>query len=172
MSINPIQFIKNILNQKINPATQGTLASIKTDADSIVTNTAAIVTNTASLQTNTANIPTQGWKAGAAATPIALASNQPTLPVSGKMTFTPASTPMIENEADSIFYLRKILKQLVPKATVDSANRQRIVIDGSTDMTLNTTTVVTAVASEGLQKYQDVARDAFARGIRSKLQFS
>lgn len=165
MPIDPTKFIKNSLNVKINPATQGTLSTVDSDLGNIQTN----FTN---IETNTNRIPAQGRTSSVYSDPIAIASNQGTLPVAGSMTFATPSNALIANDDQSLFYLRKIVKQLESMNTVDSARRKRIVVDGSTDMDFVTSGAVTTVVSYGLQKYQDIARNEYANGIRKKLSFS
>jgi hypothetical protein len=86
---------------------------------------------------------------------------------------------------DSVVLLRKIVKLLEASGNVDSANRQRIYIDGilnglvlSTVGVVSTVTTVTSVtdlagiAGWDRRMFVDPARTAFNTGIRSKLAFT
>lgn len=73
---------------------------------------------------------------------------------------------------ESLILLRRIVKLLESNAVVDAGNRQRISLDASTvTLTANVSNLGT-IASQGLQQFVDVARNAYANGIRSKLNFS
>jgi hypothetical protein len=99
---------------------------------------------------------------------------------------------------DSIVYLRRMVKLMESQATVDAGNRQRITIDalggaavtttvpvsGSVTATVASTTLTAAtagiitnatiatIAGQNQQMYQDVARNAYANGVRNNLTFS
>ena len=166
--------IKDTSNNPINPATEGTLQLVNTSISSVLADEDSIKTNTASIVTNTANIPAKGQAQMSASMPVTIASNQTPIPISGSMTFDPSSK-MTVDAADSLFFLRKIVKQLEPLTVVDGANRQRITIDSSGAGTLTVTlssNTVTTVAGQGMQMYQDVARNTYANGIRNNLNFS
>jgi hypothetical protein len=83
---------------------------------------------------------------------------------------------------ESLILLRRIVKLLESNAVVDAANRQRVIVEGTATVagTVNVGTVTTvtavsnvaAVAGYAQQQYIDIARNAYANGIRSKLNFS
>ena len=171
--------VKNASGTRINPATEDTLdlvygntSDIDTNIGTVNTNIASVNSNISSVAANTANIPAKGQTTMANSLPVTIASDQPALPISGTMTFDP-TVQMTVNPADSLFYLRKIVKQLEPLTTVDNANRQKVVIDGSVALTFTlATTAVTTIAGQGDQMFQDVARNTYANGIRNNLAFS
>lgn len=103
------------------------------------------------------------------------------------------STQVNPSTDDSLTYLRRMVKLLEPMGTVDIATRQRISLDtipaGVTLPVVTTVSAVTAitnalpaganiigsianVAGQNQQMYQDVARNAFASGIRQNLSWS
>ncbi len=162
-------------NNQINPATDATLATVKTNFDNLKTKTSDIITNTANIITNVANIPALShYGSMASSTPVTIADDQTTVPVHGYGIFTPAT--LTATDDDSLWYLRKITKQLESLNTIDSTGkRKRVVVDSSTDMDLATATtggVQTSTAGYGMQMYQDIARNEFANSIRKKLIFS
>ena len=171
--------VKNASGTRINPATEDTLALVYGNTSDIDTNIATVNTNMAtvnsnitSIAANTANIPAIGSNTMVNSMPVTIASDQPALPISGTMTFDP-TVQMTVNPADSLFYLRKIVKQLEPLTTVDNANRQKVAIDSSVALTVTlATTAVTTIAGQGDQMFQDVARNTYANGIRMNLAFS
>lgn len=71
---------------------------------------------------------------------------------------------------EALILLRRMVKLLESNAVVDSANRQRIIVEGSAN--INGTLAVSTVAGYAQQQYIDIARNAYANGIRSKLDFS
>lgn len=80
---------------------------------------------------------------------------------------------------ESLILLRRIVKLLESNAVVDSANRQRMVVEAlptlgsvTTVTTVSTVSNIGTVAGHGLQQFVDIARNAYANGIRSKLDFS
>lgn len=83
---------------------------------------------------------------------------------------------------EAVILLRRLVKLLESNAVVDAANRQRITVEvmpGTTNVggTVNVGTATTvsnlaAIAGHGLQQFVDIARNAYANGIRSKLNFS
>ncbi len=157
--------VKDSTNARVNPATEDTLATIKTD-------TASIASSASSIAASTANIPVRGQAVMANSMPVVIASDQGPIPIAGSMSFD-ASSKMTVDAADSLYFLRKIVKQLEPLNTVDSANRQRVIIDGSVSLTVTlSSNAVTTVAGQGLQMYQDVARNTYANGVRTNLAFS
>ncbi|MCX6713608.1 MAG: twin-arginine translocation signal domain-containing protein [Candidatus Vogelbacteria bacterium] len=164
--------LKNSSNTPIDPATEGTLQSVNTSITGVLSDMDSIKTNTATIVTNTANLPVKGQNNMANSLPVTIASNQTPIPISGSMTFD-ASSKMTVDAADSLFFLRKIVKQLEPLTTVDNANRQRVTIDSSGTLTVSlSTNVVTTVAGQNQQMYQDVARNTYATGVRSNLSFT
>ena len=87
-------------------------------------------------------------------------------------TLTPASE-------ESIQYLKKIVQLLTPSSIQDSAQRQRIVVEGTTSITgtvtVNSTAVTNLAALGGVDprfQFTDAARLTYAQGIRRNLQFS
>lgn len=90
---------------------------------------------------------------------------------------------------DAIVYLRRMVKLMESQATVDAANRQRVTVDmfpgnvatlptytaGATLPTVTavgTVTNITTISGQNQQMYQDVARNAYANGVRQNLIFS
>jgi len=80
---------------------------------------------------------------------------------------------------ESIPLLRRVVRLLESQANVDSANRQRIILDAiSGGLTLAALTTVTqvgniqAVVGVGQQQFADPSRTCYNVGIRSKLIFS
>ena len=171
--------VKNAAGTRINPATEDTLAlvhgdttSVNTNIGTVNTNIGTINSNISSIASNTANIPAKGQTTMVNSMPVVIASDQPALPISGTMSFD-ATSKMTVDPADSLFYLRKIVKQLEPLTTVDAANRQKVAIDSSVSLTVTlATTAVTTLAGQGDQMFQDVARNTYANGIRNNLAFS
>ena len=170
-------FIKNLSGANINPATEGTLVNINSDVADIATKTATLATNTSTFATNTATVASNTARilhskqaSMANSIPVAIASNQ-TVPVFGNMKFD-TSTTMSANAVDPLFFLRKIVKQLEPMSTMDSAKRQRITIDSSNGLVIQTTTVVSTLAGYDQKMFQYSSRDTFARNIRTRLKFS
>ncbi len=85
---------------------------------------------------------------------------------------------------DSVILLRRILKQVDSLGVVDSAQRQKVTVEGATitSGTITTVSTVSTVTSatnlvalggvDGRYLYIDTARNASANGIRSNLLFS
>lgn len=74
---------------------------------------------------------------------------------------------------ESIVLLRRLVKLLESNAIVDAGNRQKVVIEGSSTVTtVSTVSNVTTMAGQNQQQFIDIARNAYANGIRSKLNFS
>lgn len=77
---------------------------------------------------------------------------------------------------ESLALLRRIVKLLESNAVVDAQNRQRMTVDAITgSLTLSTVSTVSniaAVGGQGHQMFVDVARNAYANGIRSKLNWT
>ncbi len=164
--------LKNSGGAQVDPATNTTLATVKTNFDSLHTKDADIITNTANVIANTANLPTlTHYGSMAGSLPVVISDGQPTIPVSGTGRFTPAKLSAVDN--NSLWYLRKVMKRLEPLNTVGTGQRQRLAVDGCTDMTfVNTGSATASVAGIGLPMYRDIARNAFANGIRKKLLFN
>jgi hypothetical protein len=173
--------IKNIANQKINPATEDTVAtlatettlgSVKTGTDNLAgiktgtDNLAAIKTSTdhlANIETNTGKFSFDtDSNLKISATTTVSAGNVNLQDTTG-VRINPASD-------DSLVYLRRMVKLMESQGTVDAANRQRVTIDGT--VTTSASTTITALAGQNQQIYQDPARTAYAVGIRNNLAFS
>jgi len=82
----------------------------------------------------------------------------------------------IAAEAEAIALLRRIAHLLESSGAVDAGGRQRILIDAITgSLTLTTVTTVgtvsaiTAVANMGPEQWINIARNAYANGIRANL---
>lgn len=77
---------------------------------------------------------------------------------------------------EALILLRRMVKLLESNAVVDSANRQRVSIDTSPAQltaTINGFSVtIPSIANMDHKQFIDVARNAYANGIRSKLNFS
>lgn len=85
---------------------------------------------------------------------------------------------------ESIQYLKKIVQLLTPLSVQDSAQRQRVVVEGTvtanpasgTITTVSTVSAVTNIAGLGgvdpRFQFTDAARLTYAQGIRRNLQFS
>lgn len=153
------------------------------------------------LATIATNIPAKGQALMTASTPVVIASDQTAIPITGsfeidavgiKDTLNNRITPV---QDDTIILLRRMVKIMESQATVDSANRQRITLDSlgtgtaitttvpisgslTTAGTVSTVSTVTSVtnmvtlAGQNQQMFQDVARNAYANGIRNNLNFS
>mgnify|MGYP003332657214 FL=1 len=82
---------------------------------------------------------------------------------------------------ESLALLRRIVKLLESNAVVDGQNRQRMTIDSISSVTLPTVSTVgqvttvgnmTTMAGQNQQMFADVARNTYATGIRSKLNWT
>ena len=91
---------------------------------------------------------------------------------------------------ESLVYLRRMVKLMESQATTDAANRQKIIVDGfgavvttpgvsgagvprvtvASDSAFSAS--ITSLNGYGDQMFQDVARNAFANGIRYNLTFN
>ncbi len=132
-------------------ATQATLALIKTQTDKLTFD-------------GTSNLKTVG---GAGVDPVGLKDT--------------TSTQINPATDDSLTYLRRIVRQIDSLAVVDSAQRQKVTVEGATitSGTITTVTTVTTAASvtnlvalggvDGRYLFIDTARNAYANGIRSNL---
>lgn len=81
-------------------------------------------------------------------------------------------------QEETVLLLRRIVKLLESNAVVDSANRQKVTVEGAT-ITSGTISTVSAVTNLGTiasvdPRFQmiDWARQAYNSGIREKLVFS
>jgi hypothetical protein len=187
--------VKDSSNNRINPAKEdGNLATVVTNTGPLVAsgaggyirqdstnsialesggNLAAIATNTSKLNFDgSGNLLTSGSGGGGASGNVGLINT--------------SSTQVNPATDDSIVYLRRIVKLMESQATVDSGNRQRITLDSLGPGTAITTTLpisgtvtatvanatITTLAGQNDQMFQDVARTAYAVGIRNNLTFS
>lgn len=194
--------VKNAANTRIDPATEGTVAGVKTQTDKLtfdgsnnlyvqaatgfssqLENASSAVINPATEETLT-TIKNQANKftfdgsgnlltaGGAAASVVGVKDT--------------SGTQVNPSTDDSIQYLRRIVKLMESQAVVDSGNRQRITLDSIGTGTAVTTTVpvsgtvtatvasttVTTLGGWNQQLFQDPARTAYATGIRQNLTFS
>ena len=201
--------IKNAAGTRINPATEDTLAGIKTKTDLLTFDAGS---NPANLKVNVAagsvGLSNTGGTPINPATEDTLAlikaqtaklqfdgSNNLLTSVggTGNIVGVKDTTGTQVNPAtdDSLVYLRRMVKLMESQGTVDSGNRQRVVVDSfgsgvvtgvgasgagvprvtvSTDSAFSTT--ITSFLGAGDQAFQDVARNTYANGIRANLQFS
>ena len=165
--------LQNASNVTINPATEETLASIKTQVQQ--------------MRFDSAN----GLKATGTAPALASIVN---VKDTSKANIKPASD-------EAILLWRRMVKMMEAKATVDTGRLKRVTIDSfgtdnvtgvgssttvgvsgsvvplvtiANDFSANLTGLFTSTSYVGYndQMYQDIARNAYARGIRSKLIFS
>lgn len=157
--------MKNVANARVNPATEDTLSGIKTGTD----NLANIKTAIDSIKTNSdlfhfdgESLKITGVSGGGSAETVGLKD---------------ASNIIVNPSTDdSLVYLRRMVKLLESNSVVDVANRQRISIDGvGAGVTLPVSVTInnlTTMAGQNQQMYQDVARNAYANGIRENLIWS
>jgi hypothetical protein len=79
-------------------------------------------------------------------------------------------------EDETIIMLRRLVKLAETLAVTDANQRQRVTIDAGTLPTVSTvSTVSNLVLMSGVDTrfhFVDTARNAYANGIRSKLEFS
>ena len=165
--------LQNASNVVINPATEETLASVKTQVQKMNFD------------------PANGLKA--TGTAPALASVLSVKDIT-KANINPASD-------EALYLWKRMVKMMEAKASVDAGKIKRVTIDSfgtdnvtgvgpsttigvsgsvvplvtiSNDFSENLTGLFTSTSYVGYndQVYQDVARNAYARGIRSKLIFS
>ena len=143
--------VKNSSNQKINPATEDTLAGIKSQTDLLTFDAGS---NPANLKVNIASVASGGIDFG-----LQNASNVTINPatedtlaainsVTSQMQFTggalltsvggtgnivgikdTTSTQVNPATDDSLVYLRRMVKLMESQAAVDSSNRQRVTVD-------------------------------------------
>ncbi len=148
--------VKNAANARVNPATEDTLALIKTNSDKFQFDV------NGKLLTATTG--------GGGTDPVGL-----------KDTTATAINPATE---ESSILLRRLVKQVESLTVVDSAQRQRVAVESAviSSGTITTVTTVTTVATTttlnqlaGVDaKYFliDTARNAYANGIRTGLVWS
>ena len=120
-----------------------------------------------------------GQATSANSAPVVLASDQSLKTTTG--------VSLVDNVASesSITLLRRIVKLLESNAVVDQQNRQRIDLDViaagvtlptvtsvGTVTTVTTVSNVATIASVDHHQFIDIARNAYANSIRSKLSFS
>lgn len=164
--------VKDVSNVRINPATEGSLTSVKNNTDTLVTNSNKFTFSGSNLLVESAG--------GSDVVGVKDADGNRIDPVS----------------EDAVVMLRRVVKLLESSATVDVANRQRMTVDAwgtsvlvgtgtsancprvalGTDSTVGTVTSVTNVVTIGsyaaAQMYGDVAHDVYANAIRRNLTFS
>ncbi len=164
--------IKDASNVRISPATETSLASVKTNTDTLVTNSNKFTFSGSNLLVQSSG--------GSDVVGLKDIDDERINPVS----------------EDAVILLRRMVKLLESAATVDVANRQRMTVDAwgtnvnvgtgtsagcprvalGTDSTVGTVTSVTNVVTIGSyaaqQMYGDVAHDVYANAIRRNLTFS
>jgi hypothetical protein len=178
--------VKNASDVRIDPATEGTVGSIKTATEATKIATDSIKTNTDTLVTNSNKFTFSGGSLvitganGADVVGLKDASGTRINPVS----------------EDAVVLLRRMVKLMESQATVDVANRQRMTVDAwgtsvnvgtgtsancprvalGTDSTVGTVTSVTNVVTVGSyaaqQMYGDVSHDVYANSLRKNLTFT
>lgn len=73
---------------------------------------------------------------------------------------------------ESLILLRRIVKLLESNAVVDSANRQRIIVENIATGNIGTVTNLANIANMDHRQFIDISRNTYANCIRSKLNFS
>lgn len=78
---------------------------------------------------------------------------------------------------ETLILLRKLLQMATSLTVVDSAQRQRVVVESNANIsTVSTVSAVSNLATmagvDSRQHFQDMGRNMFANAIRSKLEFS
>ena len=158
--------VKNSSNVRINPATQETLASIKTQTDLLTfdagSNPANLKVNVAAGDVGVLNVANTAINPATEDTLALIKTNSDKFIFSGenlKVTSTGdiAGTVALKDTADteinpatedSLILLRRILRQVDSLGVVDSAQRQKVTIDSFTAaLALPTVTTVTTVAT-------------------------
>ncbi len=195
--------VRNSSNVKIDPATEGTLATRASEATlatraseaTLATRASEATLATLGTEATLSLIKTNSDKFNFDGQNLKVI-NQGSTNLSGNVGLLDKSNTQIAPATDdSILYLRRIVKLMESQATVDSGNRQRITIDSlgagtaitttipvsgslTTAGTVSTVSTVTSVtnmvtlAGQNQQMFQDVARNAYANGIRQNLIFS
>lgn len=104
-------------------------------------------------------------------TPNVAVTNVPSVVVSG------TAQTIASNTDNLLVMLSRIVKLLESNAIIDSAQRQRIVIDAGTLTTVTTCSTVTSltnmVSNAGMDREQfiNIAKQTYAQSIRSRLDF-
>ncbi len=163
---------KDASNVRINPAKEdGNLATIAGKDFATQTTLAAMKAKTDLLTFDGSNNLLTASSGGASSVKIKDTSNTEVNPAT----------------EDSMMLLRRILRQMDSLAVVDSAQRQKVTVEGATitSGTITTVTTVTTVSTltsatnlvalggvDGRYLYIDTARNASANGIRGNLLFS
>jgi hypothetical protein len=164
--------LKDAANVRINPAKEdGNLATIAGKDFATQTTLALIKTNSDKFNFDGQNLKVTS--AGA---------------ISGTVGVQDTSNTQVNPATeDSLILLRRILKQVDSLGVVDSAQRQKVTVEGATITsgtitTVGTVTTVTGVTSatnlvalggvDGRYLHIDTARNASANGIRANLVFS
>jgi hypothetical protein len=213
--------MKNSANVRIDPATETTVAGIKTKTDRLtfdgsnnlnvqaaagfssqIENAASTIINPATEET-LALIKTQTNKMTFDGSGNLLTAGGAAASIVGLKDIT--STQVNPATDDGIVYLRRMVKLMESQANVDAANRQRISLDtipagvtlptvtnvgtvgvvssitAGTITTVGTLTTITNAVPVGnvatfdghnRQMFQDVARNAYANGLRQNIIFS
>jgi predicted methyltransferase MtxX (methanogen marker protein 4) len=141
-------------------ATQTTLATVAKESGGNLT---AIAANTGNLNSlrfdNSSNLKITGTISGGGIDPVGL-----------KDTTNTKINPATD---DGLMYLRRMVRLMETQAATDGTNRQKITLDAITgSLTLGTVSAVGTINGWGDQMFQDVARNAYANGIRLNLKFS
>jgi len=199
--------LKNTSGVAINPATETTLSSIKAQTDLLTFDAGA---NPANLKVNIAagslGVKNTSGTAVNPATEDTLSlikaktdlfqfdgSNNLLTSVGGTGNIVgikdTTNTQINPATDESLVYLRRMVKLMESQATVDGANRQRVVVDsfgatvtgvGSSGAGVPRVTVasdsafsatITSLNGWGDGMFQDVARNTYANGIRANLSF-
>ena len=200
--------VKNASGAKINPATEDTLAGIKSQTDLLTfdagSNPANLMVNVAAGAVGIKNSGGTQIDPATETTLIAINSKisqmtfssgvlQTSVGGTGNIVGLKDTTATQINPAtdDSLVYLRRMVKLMESQATVDSSNRQKIIVDGfgavvtaagvsgagiprvtvANDSAFSATITSLNGWTNG-QMFQDVARNTYANGIRLNLSFS
>ncbi len=165
--------IKNVANQKINPATEETVATLATEA------TLSNVSTEATLLTRASESTLSAIKTNSDKFLFDINGNLLTAQTGGAsaVTIKDISGAQINPATEeSNILLRRLLRQVDSLAVVDSAQRQKITLDSiSGSLTLNAVSVVSNIATISSVDYRymyiDTARNAYANSIRNNLTF-
>ena len=191
--------MKDSSNNRVNPATEDSLAAVKTQTNKLTfdgtnnlyvqaaTNFASQLENASSVVINPATEDTLALiKAQTAKLSFDASNNLQTVSTGGGAVTgivgikDTTSTQINPASDDSLVYLRRMVKLMESQAAVDSGNRQRVTIDSPTNA--NGILVAQATAAnlnatvmtdgQGRQQFTEIARQAYNSGIRSSLIFS
>lgn len=165
--------LKNVAGNKINPAKEdGNLATLAGKDFATETTLVGIKSGTDNLSTIKTNTDKFTFIGDSLKTIAAGGSDIVGLKDITNTQINPATD-------DAIVYLRRMVKLMESQATVDSGNRQRISIDATTvtqpvsgTVTVASITNLATLSGQNQQMYQDVARNAYANGIRQNIIFS